>query len=106
MKVYWGRRLQPELKTGSDVEVLVNSKQLRHHVYHSPTGFCWGYGGSGPADLARSILWDYLGAEPSASLYHDFKFEFVTKWGAEWTITENEIEKWIRSRPEKDILAK
>lgn len=34
---------------------------LRHYVRHSPTGFCWGYGGSGPADLARCLLIDCLG---------------------------------------------
>jgi hypothetical protein len=30
---------------------------------HSPTGFSWGYGGSGPADLARSILIHALGED-------------------------------------------
>ncbi len=25
-------------------------------VWHSPSGFEWGYGGSGPADLALNIL--------------------------------------------------
>lgn len=34
---------------------------LRHVVRHSPTGMTWGYGGSGPADLARSLLIDALG---------------------------------------------
>lgn len=34
---------------------------LRHHVKHSPTGFSWGYGGSGPAELARCLLIDALG---------------------------------------------
>jgi hypothetical protein len=34
---------------------------LRHIVRHSPTGMTWGYGGSGPADLARSLLFDALG---------------------------------------------
>lgn len=29
--------------------------------YHSPTGFETGYGGSGPSDLALSILLDYFG---------------------------------------------
>lgn len=29
---------------------------LGHRVRHSPTGFGWGYAGSGPADLARSLL--------------------------------------------------
>jgi hypothetical protein len=30
--------------------------ELPHVVYHSPTGMEWGYAGSGPADLALSIL--------------------------------------------------
>lgn len=34
---------------------------LRHVRRHSPGGFEWGYGGSGPADLARSLLIDVLG---------------------------------------------
>lgn len=34
---------------------------LEHVVKHSPTGFSWGYAGSGPADLARSILIAVLG---------------------------------------------
>ena len=34
---------------------------LRHVPKHSPAGFNWGYGGSGPADLARSLLIDALG---------------------------------------------
>lgn len=29
-------------------------------VNHSPTGFAWGYGGSGPAQLALAILADYF----------------------------------------------
>ena len=37
---------------------------LHHVIYHSPTGFAWGYGGSGPADLAMSILADHLGEHP------------------------------------------
>lgn len=34
---------------------------LHHDVRHSPTGFSWGYAGSGPADLARSLLIAALG---------------------------------------------
>lgn len=34
---------------------------LRHVERHSPGGFSWGYGGSGPADLARSLLLAALG---------------------------------------------
>jgi hypothetical protein len=38
------------------------SYPLPHIIHHSPTGFECGYPGSGPADLALSILADLLGA--------------------------------------------
>lgn len=34
---------------------------LPHHSKHSPSGFSWGYAGSGPAELARCLLIDHLG---------------------------------------------
>src|SRR5687767_7716662 len=34
------------------------------HTHHSPTGFEWGYGGSGPADLALNIAARFLPLEP------------------------------------------
>lgn len=108
MKTYKGMRLRPEMETASDVKVTVKEGKeetlLRHHVYHSPTGFCWGYGGSGPSDLARSILWDYLGKEPSSELYQDFKWEFVAAWKAKWQITSAEIGAWIKKKFGKDYL--
>ncbi len=35
-------------------------RPLVHLAFHSPDGFGWGYHGSGPADLARSIVGDLL----------------------------------------------
>ena len=110
MKVYKGRRLGTVKDTGSDVVVTVQEiqkdfpgfsdikgeiKNLKHHVYHSPTGFSWGYGGSGPADLACSILWDLLGKEPDMQLYQAFKHRFVANWGDEWEINERDIRGWF-----------
>jgi hypothetical protein len=41
---------------------------------HSPTGFCWGYGGSGPAQTALAILADYFEDDQTAlRLYQQFK---------------------------------
>ena len=45
--------------TITDVE---GTRPVYHHVGHSPTGYSWGYGGDGPHDLARSILYDRLGS--------------------------------------------
>lgn len=98
MKIYKGERLYPEQGTISDVTVTVDSKPLKHHIYHSPTGFNWGYSGSGPADLARSILWDYLEKEPPKVLYQSFKDTFVATWKDEWQITSQEIQGWIKEK--------
>ena len=94
MKTYRGRR-SGKAEDSSRVEVTVNNRPLRHRVRHSPTGFEFGYGGSGPADLALSILWNFLGKEPSRILYMDFKTRFVARWKDKWEITSLEIQNWI-----------
>lgn len=62
MKIIEGVRLP---NGGTRVDVIEDGERrtLRHYVRHSPTGLEWGYGGSGPADLARSILIEVLGSE-------------------------------------------
>jgi hypothetical protein len=69
------------------------------HVNHSPTGFCWGYGGSGPAQLAFSIMLDYLNGDVHRTweIYQDFKSKFVVGWPIDkpFKITGQEIESFI-----------
>jgi hypothetical protein len=66
---------------------------------HSPTGFEWGYNGSGPAQLSLAILLDVLKDEEKAvQHYQEFKGAFVSKWQSEWTITEDEIFTWLEGR--------
>ena len=73
----------------------------------SPTGFEWGYAGSGPAQLALAILWDHLKDEPSRTkyyaetkalrLYQDFKFRVVAKLPMDyWKLTSLDIEDEIK----------
>ena len=102
MKIYFGKRLQPEQGTAGNVKIWIEDKKqgiengrLRHHVYHSPTGHNWGYGGSGPAELAKDILWDYFGKEPTSELYQQFKWDFVAKFKDEWQVSEMGIDNWI-----------
>jgi len=65
---------------------------------HSPTGFNWGYGGSGPAQLALAILLDVTkDPEVSIILHQPFKWDFVAKWGEAWEITRKEIIDWIKN---------
>lgn len=65
---------------------------------HSPTGFEWGYGGSGPAQLALALLAHVLGNERRAlGLYQDFKWAVVANLPSSgWELTEDEILAKVR----------
>jgi hypothetical protein len=74
---------------------------LRHRQRHSPDGFEMGYGGGGPAELARSIMWDHLGQEPHPACYQDFKWAVVAaadrNRNTGLDITSETIDAWIES---------
>lgn len=55
---------------------------------HSPTGFEWGYRGSGPAQLALAMLADFLGNDQEAlELYQEFKEIMIARFtGVRWSI--------------------
>ncbi|MBA7598377.1 hypothetical protein ES703_05392 [subsurface metagenome] len=100
---YWGKRIsecghQPVYKQllpdGEPTELSpAPSQKLRNH---SPDGFQWGYGGSGPAQLALALLLDVTSSPDVAQAhYQDFKFHLVASWGEEWSITSREILEWL-----------
>ncbi|NHX36773.1 MULTISPECIES: DUF6166 domain-containing protein [Halolamina] len=70
-------------------------------VSHSPSGFEWGYGGSGPAQLALAILLDYTDdPEVARAHYQAFKREVVSQLACTgpdgtWTLPAGEIEQWL-----------
>lgn len=65
---------------------------------HSPTGFEWGYQGSGPAQLALALLLEHTGDEELARMAHQmFKCEVVANWGQAWTVTGLSIDTWLSS---------
>jgi hypothetical protein len=72
------------------------------HVWknHSPTGFEWGYGGSGPADLALNILIKFgLDREKAARLHQDFKWKFIATMPKEGGIIKHiDIEQWVKQQ--------
>jgi hypothetical protein len=57
----------------------------------SPTGFSWGYSGSGPAQLALALLADVIGDDEALKMYQSFKSYFVAVLPAEWYAPEEEI---------------
>lgn len=66
-------------------------------INHSPDGFAWGYGGSGPAQLALAILLNFMPEEMAKIWYQKFKREFVAllEMGKNFQVAEEEVDKWI-----------
>lgn len=66
---------------------------------HSPTGFEFGYSGSGPAQLALAVLLDCLGDELAVRHYQDFKADFLAvAKGNRLDVTEEQILEWVKGR--------
>ena len=117
MRIYSGFRINPEEHTLSPILVTVaryddesgafiGIDHLPHIVKHSPTGLAWGYGGSGPADLALSILADHFGEGAGHELlkrqdlkclrfYQAFKKDFVIKWEDCFMVSSKAVQNWI-----------
>ena len=67
---------------------------------HSPTGFAWGYHGSGPAQLALAIPADLHGDEDALRLHQELKRHRIANIDmtqAEWIIEEASIHHWRAS---------
>lgn len=64
---------------------------------HSPTGFEWGYGGSGPAQLALALLLHATGDAKVALAYHQrFKFAYVGHFPSDsWQLCQATILRWL-----------
>lgn len=75
--------------------VTVNGQPLNPRldiVEHSSTGFEWGFGGSGPAQLALAILADLYDKETALRYYQAFKDRVVSRLRPDkWRITEAEV---------------
>jgi hypothetical protein len=63
---------------------------------HSPDGFQWGYGGSGPAQLALAILLDFTcDSQRSLHIHQDFKRDKIAGLGEKFILTDGEIQNWL-----------
>lgn len=65
---------------------------------HSPGGFAWGYGGSGPAELARHLLWHATGRRDlleRPDLYQEFKRDVLVDLGPQWLLSGDMIRTWV-----------
>lgn len=100
MKAYAGtRRLGRAEVVVGEVDALgglVNVRALPPRndlINHSPDGFEWGYGGSGPSQLALALCADALGDDERAKgIYQHFKWQHVAIFPqAGWRLTDEQI---------------
>jgi hypothetical protein len=87
-------------------QVWLDGKELNPYpsqlVYnHSPDGFCWGYTGSGPSQLALAICLELLPNETALRVYQDFKFDVVAKWKNDFEF-ELDILQWLKNKEFKN----
>ncbi len=104
MKTYAGKR------QGYAVSVTVDGRRLnpRFDLWnHSPSGFEWGYGGSGPAQLALAILADHCHDDERAlNFYQRFKWAVIVELPhRSWTLTTEGIERILDSLREPVLEA-
>ena len=88
----------------------------KRRAHHSPTGYEWGYGGSGPADLALNILAAVLPrrdpddrdrvrlddrswvSERVWNLHQHFKWELIARLPREgFTLSRQDVHAWINA---------
>jgi hypothetical protein len=82
---------------------VVNIEQT--HELHSPTGFEWGYGGSGPADLALNILARYVDTATAHQFHQSFKADFVSAMPREGGIISGaRIREWLAVKRETGAI--
>ena len=103
MSRYEGRRTKAGAIVTVNGEILDPRFDLQNH---SPSGFEWGYAGSGPAQLALAILADYLNDDVQAmNLHQRFKWTIIAGLPEAWTLTGGEVERAVQSiiRLEKGV---
>jgi hypothetical protein len=88
----------------------------QRHVHYAPEGFDWGFGGSGPADLALNVLALFLPLAPEATsvalrdgssvseaawaLHQEFKYDLIaTLPRAGGDISAKTIRAWLITHP-------
>ena len=92
MKAYEGIRTDEGCTVTVDGRPLNMRLDLRMHADRPE----WGYGGSGPAQLALAILADAVGNDEAMDYHQEFKRRFVAGFDRDgWNLTQSEIRSWI-----------
>lgn len=107
MRIYKAERIErdPVIDTCPEwtIRVTVNGMLLdprpSQKIWnHSPDGFEWGYGGSGPSQLALAILFDITKDRPLSVRFHQrFKWDFIASVDPSgFVLTEYDVREWLQ----------
>lgn len=108
MKQYFGKLLNyRKIVVVEDLDILETyDLELRLDLApHSPSGFAWGYGGSGSAQLALALLADCCGDKTALKYYQRFKWDVVAKLEQDkvFVMNEQDILKWVENAEVSDL---
>lgn len=99
MTRYVGSILKPlDWQVTADGKPLNPRFDLRNH---SPTGFAWGYSGSGPAQLSLALIADATKDDTAAILhYQKFKSRVIASLDKDkgWVMSEDFIIAWVKDQ--------
>ncbi|WP_095510022.1 DUF6166 domain-containing protein [Rubrivirga marina] len=102
------------LRPGYDAQDVVLYRHLdgtacasvAHIPRHSPTGIEWGYAGSGPADLARSVLLALTDEPTAEALYQAFKAEVIARVPhAGGVLRAADVRAWVAAQTDRPTAA-
>jgi len=67
---------------------------------HSPDGFMWGYGGSGPSQLALALLLELVSEEAALANYQSFKWDIIAnlEQDSDHAIPLTAVDEWLEKR--------
>lgn len=72
---------------------------------HSPTGFNWGYAGSGPSQLALALLLEFMPSRQDTvtRVYQMFKLDVISKIQQEdFEMKEDVVLDWINEHAKEE----
>jgi hypothetical protein len=84
--------------------VELSPEQSQAVFNHSPDGFCWGYAGSGPSQLALALLLIFADEDFAKANYQAFKFEVIANLKGDFLLPVANVLEWIEARNGKPLL--
>jgi Family of unknown function (DUF6166) len=99
MKVYHGMRTESGCTVAVEQDGEFTGLPLRHELRHHSAEFEWGYGGSGPAQLALALAAHVLDDDEKAQdVYQQLKFKIIGGLPHEgWILTEDRLRAAINA---------